>query len=85
MAVVSIQSMRPHHAVTSGVCVLCDGPCRMPMTLPPIHEKYPFMTAAQIEATQPPVQGPEQPRMARRGNHGRPPGENNAHQPGENR
>jgi hypothetical protein len=57
----------------------------MPFTLAPVPEDYPFMNAEAIEATQP-MLGPERPgRMARRGNHARRPGENNAHVAGENR
>jgi hypothetical protein len=35
-------------------CPLCEGPCRPGFHLPPVHAGYPFLTAAQIAATQPP-------------------------------
>lgn len=47
-------------------CPLCEGPCRPGFHLPPVHARYPFMTPAQIAATQPPESEPEPPAGGRR-------------------
>lgn len=43
-------------------CALCDGPCKCPRVQAPVHANYPFMTAAQIAATQPAEPEPESER-----------------------
>lgn len=61
-------SAHSSHAVTGGECALCDGPCRQPMQLAPVHANYPFMSAAHIAATQPPEPEPEPERPRARRN-----------------
>lgn len=51
----------PSHAAATQWCDVCGGPCREPLTLPPIHASYPFMTPEQIAMTHPPVDQPPAP------------------------
>jgi hypothetical protein len=81
MRSVSTQSVRSHSAVTSGECLLCGGPCLMPMVLAPVPSGYPFMHPDDIALTQP-QHGPEVPAMSRRA---RRLAEDRAHHPRENR
>lgn len=30
-----------------GWCPLCDGPCKEPLQIPAVHDRYPFLTDAQ--------------------------------------
>lgn len=40
-------------------CLLCDGPCKAPFHLPPIHAAYPFLPPEVIAMTQPAEPEPE--------------------------
>jgi hypothetical protein len=74
--------MTAHTDAATEVCAVCGGPCLTPFRLSPVPESFPFLTAAQIAATQPPAPPAQAAPVARRGRRA---GENRAHLPSEDR
>lgn len=75
--------MSTHADAATGACVLCGGPCREPMRLPPIHARYPFLPEEVIMATQQPTEPAVEPTPS--GRRGRRLGEDRMRRPVEDR